>query len=247
MCPDWLPWPDAQPDAQPNKDCHRARAVEDLLNSDKGWGWIEEISKGLCFHPNLRPLLHSRIRFLVMRGDRVAMDLGMVPLDESLLTALDALWGHVWSCIPRDSNSPVTFLLGLDPKALNRGIGPVGNIVIPEFIWDSLAPLDFSRVVVRDLGSMPDISPEGLIMARALVRDGVLKPCGGGGDGYFFPVPKNASKASMIVHLVRFNKQHTCRRHIFCLHSVEDLGFLVQIHSMLPPQVVCRQYLPAPL
>ena len=89
-------------------------------------------------------------------------------------------------------------------------------------------------------------------MARALVRHGVVKACerrgGGGGDGYLFPMPKNASKASMLVHLVHFNKQqHTCRPHSFCLAFVEDLAILVQIHSMLPPQVVFGQYLPVPL
>ena len=114
--------------------------MEDLLNSDRGRGWIEEISKGPCLHPNRRPLLRSRIRFLLMRGDRVAMDLGMVHVDESFLTALDALRGDVWSCVLRDSTSPVTLLLGLDPEILNRGIGPVGNIPILEFIWDLLAP-----------------------------------------------------------------------------------------------------------
>ena len=212
--------------------------MEDLLNFDRGWGWIEEISKGLCLHPNLRPLLRSRIRFLLMRGDKVAMDLGMVHVDESLLTALDALRGDVWSCVLRNSTSPVTLLLGLDPEVLNRGIGPVGNIPIHEFIWDLLAPPDFSHVAARHLGPMPDISLEGLIMARALVRDGVFKPYEGGeANGYLFPVPKNASKASMIVHLVRFNKQHTCRPHSFCLRSEEDLAFLVKIQSILPPQV----------
>ena len=162
--------------------------MEDLLNSDRGWGWIEEISKHLCLHPNLLTLLRCRVRFLLVRGDRVAMDLGMVHVDESLLTALDALRGDVWSCVRRDSSSPVTLLLGLDPEILNRGVGPVGNIPIPEFIWDLLPPLDFSHVAARDLGSMPDISPEGLIMARTLVRDGVLKPCeGGGGGGKWVP------------------------------------------------------------
>ena len=88
--------------------------MEDLLNSDRGWGWVEEISKGLRLHPNLRPLLRSRIRYLLMRGDRVAMDLGMVSVDECLLTALHAMQGDVWSCVLRDSTSPVTFL-GLGP------------------------------------------------------------------------------------------------------------------------------------
>ena len=93
MCPDWLPWPNVQPNAQPNEDCPRAQAVEGLLNSDRGWGWVEEISKGLRLHPNLQPLPRSRIRFLLMRGDRVAMVLGMVSVDERLRTALDALRG----------------------------------------------------------------------------------------------------------------------------------------------------------
>ena len=44
-------------------------------------------------------------------------------------------------------------------------------------------------------------------MARPLVRDGVLSPWegGGGANGYLFPVPKNSTKASMILHLVKFN------------------------------------------
>ena len=122
-----------------------------------------------------------------MRGARVAMDLGMVSVDERLLTALDALWGDVWSCVLRDSTSPVTLHLGLDPEVLAKGIGQVGHIPIPKFIWDLLAPLDFPHVAARDLGTMPVISPEGLIMARALVRDGVLKPWGGGG-GKWIPL-----------------------------------------------------------
>ena len=75
----------------------------------------------------------------------------------------------------RDSTSPVTPLLSLDPSVLDRGLGQVGNIPIPEFLWDFLAPLDFQEVTDRDLGEMPEISHEGLIMARALVRDGVLR------------------------------------------------------------------------
>ena len=45
----------------------------------------------------------------------------------------------------------------------------------------------------------------------------------------------------MIAHLVRFNKQPTCRPHSFCLPSVEDLAFLVQI----PPRLsIGSTYLP---
>ena len=105
----------------------------------------------------------------------------MVDIDDQLIAALDSLRGDVWSCVLRDSTSPVTLLLSLDPSVLDRGLGPVGNIPIPEFLWDFLAPLDFQDVTARDLGEMPEISPEGLIMARALVRDGVLRQCAEGG------------------------------------------------------------------
>ena len=89
----------------------------------------------------------------------------------------------------------------------------MGNIPIPEVLWDFLAPLDFQEVTAPDLGETADLSPEGLIMARALVRDGVLRQFAEGEgplgpNGYLFPIPKNAVKASMIVHLVHLNKCH---------------------------------------
>jgi hypothetical protein len=178
-----------------------------------------------------------------MRGGCVAFDLGMVKVDDRLSEALDALRGDVWISVLRDSTSPVTLLINLNPKVLDRGIGLVGNIPIPEFNWDLLAPLHFSHVATRDLGTMPAISREGLMMARALVRDGVLRPCdvtaegGGTPNGYLFPVPKNETKASMIVHLVGFNKKHS-RPHSFCLPSVEDLSFLIQIHNLIDAGLV---------
>ena len=161
----------------------------------------------------------------------------MVDVDDQLIAALDSPRGDVWSCVLRDSTSPVTLLLSIDPSVLDRGLGPVGNIPIPEFLWDSLAPLDFQEVTARDLGEMPEISPEGLIMARALVRDRVLRQCAEGGgpvgpNGYLFPIPKNAVKASMIVHLVRLNKCRLFGPPRFSLLSVEDLAFLMQAHSM---------------
>ena len=180
----------------------------------------------------------------------------MVDVDDQLIAALDSLRGDVWSCVLRDSTSPVILLLRLDPSVLDRGLGPVGNIPIPEFLWDFLAPLDFQDVTGRDLGEMPEISPEGLIMARALVRDGVLRQCAGGGgghqgpNGYLFPIPKNAVKASMIVHLVRLNKCHQFRPPRFSLPSVEDLAFLIQAHSMglqrLSPGSHCLDHLNDP-
>ena len=97
-------------------------------------------------------------------------------------------------------------------------------------------------MTARDLGGMPEISPEGLIMARALVRDRVLRQCAEGGgplgpNRYLFPISKNAVKASMIVHLVRLNKCHRFEPQRFSLPSVEDLAFFIKAHSMGLPKL----------
>ena len=155
--------------------------MERLIRSERGHGWLDEISTGLRLSGGLRDLLHLQIRFLFIQGGRVARDLGMVDVDDQLITALDSLRGDVWSCVLRDSTCPVALLLSLDPSVWDRGLGQVGNIPIPEFLWDFLAPLDFQEVTERDLGEMPEISLEGLIMARALVRGGILRQCAEGG------------------------------------------------------------------
>ena len=141
----WRRWPDVQPAAPVNDECPRERAVERLIRSERGQGWPDEISTGLRLSGGLRDLLHRRIRFLFIQGGRVARDLGMVDIDDQLIAALDSLQGDVWSCVLRDSTSLVTLLLSLDPSVLDRGLGPVGNIPIPEFLWDFLAPLDFQQ------------------------------------------------------------------------------------------------------
>ena len=239
----WQRWLDVQPVAPVNDECPRERAVESLIQSERGQRWLVEISQGLRLSGSLRDLLHRRIRFLFIQGGRVARDLGMVDVDDQLIAALDSLRGDVWSCVLRDSTSPVTLLVSLDPSMLDRGLGPVGNIPIPELLWHFLAPLDFLEVTARDLGEMPEIFREGLIMARALVGDGVLRQCAGGGggplgaNGYLFPIPKNAVKTSMIVHLVRLNKCHRFEPPRFGLPSVEDLTFLIQAHSMGLPNL----------
>ena len=156
------------------------------------------------------------------------------------MTACLPLWtpwgGNVWSCALRDSTSTIALLLGLDPEVMDKGIGQVGHIPTIELIWHLLAPLDFVQPTARNFGTVPGISPEGRMMARALVRHGVVKFFWGGvPNGYLFPVPKNATKASTIVQLVLFSRQHRSKPHIFCLPSVEVLAFLVLVHSMLPP------------
>ena len=60
----WRRWPDVQPAAPVNDDCPRERAVGRLIRSERGQGWLDEISTGLRLSGGLRDLLHRRIRFL---------------------------------------------------------------------------------------------------------------------------------------------------------------------------------------
>ena len=73
----------------------------------------------------------------------------------------------------------MVILLGLDADVVDKGIGQMGSIAIPISIWDMLAPSDFGLVAASNLGPMKEISEEGLVMARALVQDGILRPCVG--------------------------------------------------------------------
>ena len=134
----------------------------------------------------------------------------------------------------RESTSPKPILVGLSLDVLERGIGAMGNIRIPDFIWHAVAPDYVLLVSTRALPGIRNISPEGLVMARALVRDGILTRCPSNlpPNGWLFPVPKNSEKASMIVHLVQFNKQHANRPPSFTLSVVEDLAFLIELHYL---------------
>ena len=144
--------------------CPRLQAVERLLDSPRGLGWINNTSEGLRLPDSLRPMVRGW-----MRGARVAFDISMSSFDERVLQALDALTPEVWICIFKDTTSPITLLIGLDRSVLERGIGQIGSISIPPFIWNFLAPEDFESVASRDLGSMRSVSEDGLVMARALV------------------------------------------------------------------------------
>ena len=141
----WRRWSDVQPAAPVNDECPLERAVEILIRSERGLGWLDEISKGLRLSGGLRDLLHRHIRFLFIQGGRVARDLGMVDVDDQLVAALDSLQGDVWSCLLRDSTSPVTLLLSLDPCVLDRGLGWWEISASPSFYWISLPRLIFRR------------------------------------------------------------------------------------------------------
>ena len=162
-----------------------------LLNSRRGQQWLDRVSGGLRVPLVDRGLVRSRIRLLLMRGNVVARDLGVFDFLEAAVAALDRLEPGLWPVVFRESTSPKPILVGLSLDVLERGVGAVGNIRIPDFIWHAMAPNDILSVSTRALPGIRNISPEGLVMARALVRDGILTRCPSNlpPNGWMFPVP----------------------------------------------------------
>ena len=64
----WRCWPDVQPAAPGNDKCPQERAVENLIRSEGGRRWLDEISQGLRLSDCLQGLLHRCICFLFIQG-----------------------------------------------------------------------------------------------------------------------------------------------------------------------------------
>ena len=154
--------------------CPRLQAAAHLLTSQRGQVWVINALEGLSLPESLRLYVRGHIHLLLMRGVRVAHDISMPSFDERGPHALDSLTPEVWICTFCDTTSPITILVGLDHDVLNRGIGQIGYIPIPDFIWDFLAPGDFDVVGSTDLGGMCEMSEEAQIIARFLHRNGVV-------------------------------------------------------------------------
>ena len=114
-----------------------------------------------------------------------------------------------WLVWLRDSTSPKLIVVPLTTTILERGVGPVGNVRIPPDIWKALVPANFGEVSRRSCCSLSPVTGQSVILARALVKQGVLCPCladGLGPNGSLFAIPKNSEKASCICNVVLFNK-----------------------------------------
>ena len=155
----------------------REQALEDLLNSPRGLRWPPHASEGLRLPLRTLPLLRSRLRLLLLRGREIAEDLWVADFDEALLVALDRLEHGTWAVVFKDSTSLKPDLVVLSQEVLDRGIGEVGSINIPPFIWPTVVPEEFSSIASRRLQGIRPFLGDGLRMARGPVRDGVLQPC----------------------------------------------------------------------
>ena len=97
----------------------------------------------------------------------------MSDFDEALMVALDCLAPGTWAVVFKGSTSPKPKLVVLSEEVLGRGIGEVGSINIPPFVWHAVVPEEFSAIASRPLQGIRPVSEDGLRKARALVRRGV--------------------------------------------------------------------------
>ena len=173
--------------------CSKLREVIDLPPSSGGNdGWIL-----------------GRLLVLVLRMWRHSSELGIpqpgVHIDQFFVQLTRDAW-LIWL---RDSTSPKLIVVPLTTTILERGVGPVGNVRIPPDIWKALVPSNFGEVSRRSFSSPAHVTGQSAVLARALVQQGVLRPCladGLGRNGSLFAIPKNSEKASCICNMVLFNK-----------------------------------------
>ena len=139
-----------------------------------------------------------------------------------------------WLIWLRDSTSPKSIVVPLTTAILERGVGPVGNVRIPPDIWRALVPGNFGKVNRRSFSSLSPVTGQYAILARALVQQGVLRPClvdGLGTNGSLFAIPKNSEKASRICNMVLFHKDQGGESPPLRVPSVELVVFLQILHS----------------
>ena len=104
-----------------------------------------------------------------------------------------------WLIWLRDSTSLKLIAVPLTTAILEKGVGPVGNVRIPPDMWRALVPGNFGELSRQSFSSLSPVTGQSAILARALVRQGVLRRChadGLGPNGSLFPIPKNSEKVS---------------------------------------------------
>ena len=91
---------------------------------------------------------------------------------------LGQLWGDLssldlatWETLLHDSTSPIPRATTLDESLLDKGLGPIGKVEIPQEVWDSLMPRAFGRQSSLDALKNKPLSDHAVKMLRAIARD----------------------------------------------------------------------------
>ena len=139
-----------------------------------------------------------------------------------------------WLIWLRDSTSPKLIVVPLTTAILEKGVGPVGNFRIPPRHLEGFGAGEcFGELSGRSFSSLSPVTGQSAILARALVRQGVLHPChadGLGPNGSLFDILKNSEKAGCICNMVLFNMAQGGGSPTLRLPSVELVPFLQIVH-----------------
>ena len=137
----------------------------------------------------------GRLLVLVLRVWRHSSELGIPHPEVHIGQFFMQLTQDAWLIWLRDPTSPKLIVVPLTTASLDRGVGPVGNIRILPDIWRALVPGSFGELSRRSFFSLSPVQGQSAVLARALVRQGVLHHChavGLGPNGSLFAIPKNS-------------------------------------------------------
>ena len=158
-----------------------------------------------------------------------------------IATALSSLNSGVWESLLHDSTSRKLLMQRIREES--RGLGVVGHIPIPAYIWERYVPDSFASVASRHFSGVGPPSDEAVVMLHALRSQNLLFPLPpglAGPNGGVFAIPKTLDKCSLIVNLVPVNREMAEKPEKFSLPSVEVLALLAQVAQQgssffLPP------------
>ena len=170
----------------------------------------------------------GRLLVLMLKVWRRSSELGIPHPGMHIGQVFGQLTRDAWLIWLRDSTSPKLIVVPLTTALLERGVGPVGNVRIPPEIWRALVPGNFGELSRRSFSFLLPMTGQYAILARALVEQGVLRPCradGLGPNGFLFAIPKTSEKASCICNMVLFNKAQGGSSPPLRLPSVELVAF----------------------
>ena len=112
-----------------------------------------------------------------------------------LTTALASLDSGVGESLLHGSTLPKLLMRRIREVVLNRGMGVVGNILMPADIWEGYVPESFASVASRHFSGVGPPSDEAVVMLHALRSQNLLFPLPPGSpgpNGGGFCHPKNA-------------------------------------------------------